>query len=406
MRVLFLTWWYPTAEQPGTGVFVREHALAAQRAGAEVAVIHVPDLPFRGRGLWRMERELDYELAQGIATFRVTSRRIPVPFSRRLSYRATSWLHRSAVALAILRLRRAGFDADLIHAHVFQAGAVATGVRRVIRRPVVISEHSTGFVRRSLAPGMEKRARRAFARAERVMPVTEFLRRAIEAYGMRGRFEVVSNAVDAADFHPAEPDARSAGGHAAGPKRLLFVGGLEPTEHKGFPTLLRALERLARSDWRLDVVGDGPSRAEYEERVAAAGLADRITFLGYRPKPEIADLMRAADVFLLPSRFETQGVVLLEAMMCGLPIVSTTAGAIPEVVPPEAGILVEPDDDAALAAAIEKVLGGEAKYEPAAIAAHARERYSAEAVGRKLAAVYESVVAEARGGSGAGKPAG
>ena len=393
MRALFLTSWYPSADQRQAGVFVREHALAAKSAGVGVAVVHLPDGQARVRGLWRLERERDETLTAGIPTFRLTSRQIAVPFSRKLSYWASYGLRLLALAATVRRLRRAGLGADVIHAHVYTAGAVAVAVRRLVRVPVVISEHSTAFTRRTLDRGTEKRARYAFARADRVLPVSECLRQAIEAYDMTGRFEVVSNAVDPAIFHPDAGSAAEAGGMST-PRRLLFVGGLEPTEHKGFPTLARALAYVAktRPDWRLDVVGDGPSRAASEELIGTLDLADRVVFLGYRPKPEIAELMRGADAFVLPSRFETQGVVLLEAMMCGLPIVSTTAGAIPEVVPPDAGILVSPDDDAALAGAIEAVLWGARRFDGAAISAAATGRYATAVIGRRLLEVYESVV--------------
>jgi glycosyltransferase involved in cell wall biosynthesis len=393
MRVLFLTWWYPTADRPQLGVFVREHARAASRAGADVVVLHIPDGPFRGRGLWSLEREQDRDLTDGIATYRLSSRSIRVPFSRRLSFWASYALHVGAVAVAILRLRRRGFHPDVIHAHVFVAGAVGVAVGRLLRLPIVISEHSTMFVRRVLSPGMERRARYAFARAARVLPVSVCLREAIVAYGMQARFEVVSNAVDPAIFRPPDPRQRRSTRRRS--RRMLFVGGLEPTEHKGFPTLISALGRIAlrHRDWQLDVVGDGPSRRDYEARVRACGLGDRVVFHGYRPKPAIAELMRAADVFVLPSKFETQGVVFLEAMMCGLPIVSTTAGSIPEVVGSESGILVEPDDDLQLAEAIEDVVYGPATFDTAAVAESAARRYSLEVVGAELVRIYEAVTA-------------
>jgi glycosyltransferase involved in cell wall biosynthesis len=107
-------------------------------------------------------------------------------------------------------------------------------------------------------------------------------------------------------------------------------------------------------------------------------------------------MMRSSDVFVLPSKFETQGVVLLESMASGLPIVSTTAGAIPEVVGPRDGILVEPGDPAALADALDRVLRGEVSFDREDMAERARSRYSLEAVGGQLMAIYADVLA-ARG---------
>ncbi len=359
MRVLFLTSWYPTSELPYGGVFVREHARAVQAAGGEVAVLHIPDGASRGSGPWRLERETDTAITAGFRTARLTSRAIRIPGSRRLSYWATYGLAPPGRGRAIRGLRREGFKPDLIHAHVFNAGAVGVVMGRLFGLPVVVTEHSTLFPRRELDRGMLKRARYAFSHAARVLPVSSSLKEAIEAYGIQAKFEVIPNAVDVDLFHPApsrKPKPKSK------VRKLMFVGRLEPTEHKGFPTLVAALEilRERRSDWRLDVVGDGPSREDCAGRIAAAGLAEAVTFHGNLPKPAVASMMRASDVFVLPSRFETQGVVLLEAMASGLPIVSTTAGAIPEVVSARDGILVEPGDAPALADALDRVLSGAA----------------------------------------------
>jgi glycosyltransferase involved in cell wall biosynthesis len=399
MRVLFLTSWYPTPDLPYGGVFVREHARAARAAGAEVTILHIPDGAYRGGPLWRLEHETDEAVTAGFPTYRLTSRSIRVPGSRRLSYWATYGIRLWSAAVAIRSLRRRGFRPDVIHAHVFNAAAVGATMGRLFGLPLVATEHSTLFPRRELDRGMLKRARYAFARADRVMPVSNSLKEAIEAYGIRARFEVVPNALDVALFH-TDPAAGAGPGAfmREGPRKLLFVGRLEPTEHKGFPTLVAALSLLRerRSDWCLDVVGDGPSQDAYRGLVADAGLAGVVTFHGGLPKTTVARMMRSSDVFVLPSKFETQGVVLLESMASGLPIVSTTAGAIPEVVGPRDGILVEPGDPAALADALDRVLRGEASFDREDTAERARSRYSLEAVGGQLMAIYADVLA-ARG---------
>jgi glycosyltransferase involved in cell wall biosynthesis len=397
MRVLFLTSWYPTPDLPYGGVFVREHGMAAQAAGAEVVVLHVPDGGYRGGRLWRLERETDESIAAGLPTYRLTSRSIRVPGSRRLGYWASYGLRLWSAAATVRRLRRGGFRPDLIHAHVFTAGAVGVVLGRLFGLPLVVTEHSTLFPRRELDRGMLKRARYAFSHAERVLPVSDSLKHAIEEYGIAARFDVVPNVVDVALFHPeverdVEPKARPE------TRKLLFVGRLEPTEHKGFPTLVAALALLRgrRSDWHLDVVGDGPSLEDSRKLVDAAGLGAAVTIRGGRPKSTVAELMRGADVFVLPSKFETQGVVLLEAMASGLPIVSTTAGAIPEVVSQRDGVLVAPGDAGALADAIDRVLSGEPPFDRRDIVERARARYSVEAVGARLAGIYDEVLA-ARG---------
>lgn len=393
MRVLVVTRWYPTRENTYAGIFVREHAKAVRSCGNEVSVLHVTGVSDRSRGIWQLEEEVDPEITEGIPTFRVSHRAIPI---RGMSYPIYLW---SAVR-AFRRLRALGFEPDVIHAHVYDAGVPAVIIGKRYGIPVVVTEHFTGFPCRTLNGAAVRKARYAFENADRVLPVSTYLRQAIEAYDIKAKFEIVPDVLDTSLFFYA-----SQGSGKGDQKRLIFVGNLEPTEHKGFPTLLNALIRLGerRRDWCLDVVGEGSEREEYERRVANAGLPVSIVFYGAQRKQEIAEMMRHSDIFVLPSRMETFGCVLAEALASGLPIVSTSVGSVPGLVPSGAGILVPPDDPAALADALDDVLSNLGSYDREAIAAGARDQYSFEAVGAKLQAIYESVLSESGKVNGAAR---
>jgi L-malate glycosyltransferase len=397
MKILFISTWYPSRQNRNDGVFVREHAKSVRSAGDEVVVLHLASAPPDGRGRWELEEEADPTLTEGIGTWHLRVRPFR-PIARggrpaaRLAFWATSFATSWAVLRSIRRIRRLGFRPQVIHANVFTAGTPAVVAGRVFRLPVVATEHYTGFGRRTLTAGEAKRARFALGRMACVMPVCEYLRRAMEAYGVRARYEIVPNAVDTTLFFPPEHESRS-----HGPARLLFVGGLEPTHHKGFPVLVDALSRLRdrESAWRLDVIGDGATRPEYEKLVAEAGLADDVIFHGWKPKTLVAEAMRAADLFVLSSRFENLPCVVIEAMACGLPVVATSVGGVPEMVTPDDGILVEPDDPAGLADALERMLSDVESRDRDGIAARAVARYSLEVVGRGLHAIYVSVAGRA-----------
>jgi glycosyltransferase involved in cell wall biosynthesis len=382
MRVLFLTPWYPEPDHIYRGIFVREHAKAVRAAGNEVVVLHLAGKSHRGRGLWRMARELDASLTEGIATHRVERRSLPIPGTAGL---VSLW---SAVR-ASRALRASGFRPDLIHASFYYGGISGYVAGKALRLPVVITEHSTAFPLRELGRGMAAAVRFVMGRVAAVMPVCVFLQRAIEDYGVRARFRVVPNAVDTAIFHPAPGRSRR-----SGPWRLLFVGNLEPTEHKGFPTVVEALIGLAerRQDWQLDVIGEGPSKGRYEESVAASPIAKSVTFHGAVPKPRVAEMMRASDLFVMPSRFENLPCVIIEAMASGLPVVSTTVGGIPEMVTRADGILVPPDDPAALADALDRVMSNPQAFDGTVIAARAAARYGLDSVGAQIQAVYDEIL--------------
>ena len=140
--------------------------------------------------------------------------------------------------------------------------------------------------------------------------------------------------------------------------RLLAVGAVVP--RKGFDVLIEALALLAELPWQLTIAGDRSrdpaAAARLDDDIARHKLGDRVAVLGAVPQRRIAELYAGADAFVLASRFEGYGMAFSEAIAHGLPVVGTTAGAIPDTVPPDAGILVAPGDAAALAAALRRLI--------------------------------------------------
>ena len=142
------------------------------------------------------------------------------------------------------------------------------------------------------------------------------------------------------------------------PLRLLTIGRLVP--FKGVAVLINSLQHSAiyALNWRLDVVGDGPLRAELVTQAEAAGLADRIVFHGACAREKVLSIIDASDLYLAPAvvdtdgNTETQGVALLEAMASGLPVIASRVGGIPETLGPAAAALVPPNDADALAGAL------------------------------------------------------
>jgi len=364
---------------------VREHAKAVREAGHRVVVLHLagPSSELDGK-LWSMQEELDPSLSEEIEAHHVFHRHVVVSGA---SYPLYLW----SAAAAYRRLGDRGFRPDLIHAHVYGAGVPAALIASRRGIPLVITEHFTGFPRRTLTRAEVSKARFAYHRAARALPVSRHLREAMTHYGIDGPFEVVPNVVDTSLFFA--PEVKRIDGRQE--PRLLFVGNLEPSQHKGFPTLLSALVHLREGgrEWLLDVIGDGPERARYERSAADLGLQEHVAFHGPQTKRTVAEMMRAADLFVLPSRFDNLPCAVVEALASGLPVVSTTVGGIPELVDERNGRLVPPDDAVALADALDHALGNLDGFDREAIAAAARDRYSLEVVGERFSRIYEAVLA-------------
>ena len=144
---------------------------------------------------------------------------------------------------------------------------------------------------------------------------------------------------------------------------------------KGYDVLLAALAELKDLRWRLTIAGDRTrdpaAAARLDADIAALGLADRVTAAGAVSGERLAALYAGADLFVLPSRFEGYGMAFAEAMAHGVPVIGTTAGALPQTIPPGTGILVPPDDVPALAARVATPDTGSRR---AATACHGRPR--------------------------------
>lgn len=372
MRVLITPEWYPDAARPYFGVFCREQARAAARSHDVVVLTWTYD---RGlRAPFRIERIAE----DGFRTFRVRFRGSRIP-------KSPGAFKLAGIATVLVELLRAGWRPDVIHAHEYVAGRVALLLGRVLRRPVVVSEHYGGFARGVVPPDDRAAARAVFERAAVVCPVSSDLEDHLRAIAPTARFETVPNVVDDEVFHAG--DGRSDDDAL----RLVAVGNL--VDVKGHRHLLEAMPRLrANQNVTLDVIGDGELRGELGALTVRLGLERDVRFLGQRPKSEVAERLRAADVFVLPSLGENMPCALLEALACGVPAVASRVGGVPEVLDESSGVMVEPGSADALATGVETVARRLERYDRAATAASARSRYGNDAIGRRWSGVYALAV--------------
>ena len=215
--------------------------------------------------------------------------------------------------------------------------------------------------------------REALAGCAGVVTTSPFTARHLgDCYGVApARVRAVCPGID-----PASPAAGPGPGE---PPLLLSVGSVTP--RKGQRLLAGALARLADLPWRCVCAGSLDRDPDYAAQVAAfareSGVAARLRFAGECGAPELDRLYHRASLFVLPSYYEGYGMALADAVVRGLPVVSTTGGAIPHTVPADAGLLVAPGDEPALAAALRRLLaepGGAERRRTLAAAARRRAR--------------------------------
>jgi glycosyltransferase involved in cell wall biosynthesis len=289
-------------------------------------------------------------------------------------------------------LRRERFD--ILHTHLIQADLMGYFAARRARAPVVVStKHNTHYFR-SHAPWLSRLDAFVNRRLTRIVAVSHAVR---EHYVQTqrldpARIEVIHNGIELERFRGARPLARSALGLRDDERFVCAVGSL--TEKKGHDVLLRAWGDVKnrQPNARLALVGDGPLRAELERTVEALGLRASVSFLGRRP--DVPEILRAADLFVLPSRWEGFGIAVVEAMAAGAPVVASSVDGVREIVRDQQdGLLVPPGEAGRLAEAVAALLADPARAKQLADSARQRaEEFSIQATADRLAGLYASLL--------------
>ncbi|MGW5683287.1 glycosyltransferase [Nonomuraea sp. NPDC003754] len=294
-----------------------------------------------------------------------------------------------------LARRWAARPPDVAHAHFWMSGRAALLAAR--GRPVVQTFHALGTVKRrwqgradTSPPGRIAVETQIGQRAAAVLATCADEVTELRAMGVPDhRVTVVPCGVDLHHFTPGGPPA--ARGAA---RRVLSIGRLVP--RKGVDTLLRALREVP--DAELVIAGgsaDDPEAVRLSELATAYGLAGRVRVIGSVPRDEVPALMRSADVVVTVPWYEPFGMVPLEAMACGVPVIASAVGGHLDTVA-GCGVLVPPRRPQALARALRDVLDhpDRAAQIGAAGARRARERYGWPHVAEQTEAVYLSVLGD------------
>ena len=391
MNVFYIPSWYPEPRRGLlNGVFFAETAQAIAAAEASVQ-LHVSRWGQGERELSsaRLRHWLRDRRALGVATAgRVALR------ANLIEWTTPAWSWRYEIARGnlegVVAANRRNFAQaraeagaiDVIHAQVsFPAGAVAMRLAAESGVPYVLSEHMSPFPFRHFvrAGQVVNDVAEPLRRARVVTAVSASLARELEA-SVGVRAQVVPNGIDTDFFSP--------GAVRTGPFVFLTVANLEP--QKGIDVLLRAIAKCAPLDGvtRFRIAGDGSQAAAYRALADSLGVSPHIEWLGALGREEVRDAMRACDAFVLASRHESFGIVYVEALATGKPVIATRSGGPEDLVHEGNGLLVPVEDVAALAGALRTLHERARGYDAAAIRAQAVERFSSGLVARRFIALY------------------
>lgn len=393
LRVLMVSWEYPPVMYGGLGRHVHALSGSLARAGHDVVVLtqapegRIVPAPV-GEGEPRVVRA---PLEAGFPDVYADTAGFVTSLQARL-------VDAQADALA-------GWRPDVVHGHDWVVAEASTTLAHSFGVPLVATVHATesglyqGHLDSSFSRWRDEVERGLVARADRTIVCSQAMRtEVVTALGADpDRVVVVPNGVDLSRWQTSPQEraaARERLGVTDGPL-LVLVGRLE--HEKGAADAIDALALLGatRPTAHLVLVGDGARAEDLSERAAARGVGERVHQAGRLPDREVAAVVGASDLALVPSRYEPFGLVALEAMAAGTPVVVTRTGGLPEVVEHgHTGAVVPPADPAALAAAVAGLLDDPARGRlmGANAAAVVADRYGWAPVATATAAVYADVL--------------
>lgn len=384
LHILFLARWYPNHEDPMFGLFVRRHAEAAALY-QQVSVVYVHALQNQ-KTTYEMQKLLAGNLTEYIVYYKKSTANNP--FAKFISILR---FHK-ANHLAVKMLEKERGKIDLIHVHILtRLGLLAWLMATRRKIPYLITEHWSRYL--PINDGFKGYFRKNISRfvvkkAARITTVTENLATAMQNHGLHNsNYCVLPNVVNMQLFKIQKDKPQT--------EMVKFVHlSCFEDKSKNISGLLNVLAALEKDQLAFEctLIGDGMDFERLKKYAAGLNLNENLRFTGLLEGKELAETLASANFMVMFSNYENMPVVILEALACGLPVVATRVGGIPEMINQRNGLLVEPGDEAALKAAIVEMSTNYIQYDPAKLRASVADVYGFEAVGKVLNKWYLEAV--------------
>ena len=374
-HVLFISSWFPSEQEPFSGNFVIRHAEAAAKYN-KVSFANVSYAPLIDKANLSIIPEIKLFEKQ-IKPYRLK----PVNFIRTLYY---YWKLYKKINLEEGKI-------DIIHANVvFPSSHIALFIKIFTGIPYIISEHWTGYlsankVKRPLY--VKLLAALGASNASCLCPVTENLKEAMQNAGFKNSYKVIPNVLNRQHFFIADkaPDNDI--------KQIIHVSNLK-NEHKNINGIIDVLARLCkvRQDFILKIISDGDIERVKDYALKKELPDNHVKFRKALSPAKLGEVFRASHFMVLFSNYENLPCVLIEAMACGIPAISTDVGGIKEHLTPDKGIIIEAKDESALEDAINHMLDHYEGYDREALHSYSANKFSYEAVGSSFSSLYKQVI--------------
>lgn len=381
--IFWLASWYPTRLDPYPGDFIQRHAKALALYHP-VHVLHIA-------------KDENGSITKNIVIEETTSDNLretliyyhPPRTGLTLVDRMISHVSFIKVGKKFIRDKVASEPSVLMHVHVaMRHGLLAQWAKKTSGINYVITEHWTGYYREAYPKHLPSKfywaaAKSIFKQASFFYPVVKLMGELINNTITVIPYKPVSNAVDTTLFYPAKEKMNV-------DETFQFIHVSTLSYQKNIEGLLRVMERCSLQNLPVHFTLVGPASGDVLKQVNSSTALLKVTTLtGALQYNEVAEQMRSAHALLMFSRYENQPCVILEALCCGLPVISTNVGGIAEVIDESNGILISNEDEEQLYNAIIAMLASYAYFNREQIAAKARQAFSYETIGMQLLTNYQ-----------------
>jgi len=372
-----------------TGIFIKEQIKSLSHLVDEINVL-VPvhlDHPIRRRSAYE-----DYGLAYNAKVFFVKYFNPVYPVAYFMW--KSQWIKSAAIAL-IRFIKERGISFDLVHAHyTWPSGAIANLIKDEFDKPFIITEHTSQTLERAL----RREDRWYISTWKRCDAIIRVRKKDIPLIAETGvpadKLFYVPNGFDAAKFREMDKGLCRKKLNLPESKKLILNVANFYSKVKGHEILIKALSKvqLQHEEIYCVLIGDGKLKDRIQKLIVEEKLSDRVLLMGSKPHSEIPAWINAADIFVLPSLSESFGVVQIEAMACGKPVVATMNGGSEEIIiSDDYGLLCKPGDPEGLAEKILMALDRE--WDQEKIRKYA-EQFTWDNIAKQLLKIYESVLNE------------
>lgn len=377
MHILFLTVSYPNSYKQQSHVFFREQARALSLAGAQVGVVSA--IPISILDVFK-KKKIDF----GLKTYSEDHVQVMVfqfPALPKLYY-LTHIFRGFFNRILIRKYIDAHGKPQLIHNHVALSGEPAIWAKKKYLITYIVSEHYSTFLKKKIPAWRSRLAKKIFSGSEQNIAVSAHLAQKLQSQ-FNIEFKVIPNLVDVDFFKPLKKNNTLEGAH----RKFISIGNL--ISAKNHDLLIRAFTVAFKKNehYKLTIAGSGTNYTYLNSLIAELGMQKQIELFGQADREEVLHLLRNSDYFVLSSKYETFGIVLIEAMACGLPVISTKCGGPESIVADEnIGILCEMDEKS-IANSLVRIT--EMAFNAGYIRSYVMENYSSDTISRQLIKVYE-----------------